>query len=73
MTSIFSRNFPSLVKEYDLIDFFQHENNLFSASLNDNGHLHVTNMSQLAEISASKMKTPDPIWHLMQLSSMAQP
>lgn len=57
---LFSQFFISCQRrEYDLIDFFQHENNPFPASLSDNGQLHVTNKSQLAEILVSKVKIPD--------------
>ena len=46
-------------REYDFIEFFQHENYKFPASLSDNGQLHVTRKSQVADMLESKVKMPD--------------
>jgi len=48
-------------REYDLIKFFQHENQSFPAALSDNGNLHSCQKSQIATILETHVTPPDTV------------
>jgi len=57
---LFSQLFISCQsRQYDLHDFFQHENQSAPASLSDSGKLHTCQKSQLVEILESKTLMPN--------------
>lgn len=58
--NLFSQLFISCQRrEYDLIEFFKHENVPFPPSLSNNGQLHETQKVKLTWILASKVNMPD--------------